>query len=242
MQEFPGVNLDTALRTKMGDSSYGIRKLEQDFKLNGATLINNVLLNTGVGSIVEIESGSSKSDASIIPDDPSLVIDNDGFNYVFNNNTHYDGSMKQPSAFTSMFSDKVLRTIAADGEMNLHIGANEGQSIEIYMPTITSDALGLSDVDIKVLPDYSLKVIDGAIASISKERSKLGALQNRLEHAYRNVVNSSVNLTAAESRIRDVDMAKEIMNHTKQNIIMQATQSMLAQANEKPQTVLQLIS
>lgn len=74
-----------------------------------------------------------------------------------------------------------------------------------------------------------------------KERAKLGAYQNRLEHTITNLSTSSENLTAAESRIRDVDMAKEMMNYTKNNILMQAATAMLAQANQLPQAVLQLL-
>lgn len=82
---------------------------------------------------------------------------------------------------------------------------------------------------------------DGAIAKVSDDRSTLGALQNRLEHTINNLGNTAENLTAAESRIRDADMAKEMMNFTKQNILMQAAQSMLSQANQQPQGILQLL-
>ncbi|HOQ17586.1 MAG TPA: flagellin, partial [Defluviitaleaceae bacterium] len=75
----------------------------------------------------------------------------------------------------------------------------------------------------------------------SKERSKLGAIQNRLEHTIKNLDTAAENLQASESRIRDVDMAKEMMNYTKLNILSQAAQSMLAQANQNPQIVLQLL-
>lgn len=83
--------------------------------------------------------------------------------------------------------------------------------------------------------------IQTAIDSVSAERSKLGANQNRLEHTINNLKTSSENLTAAESRIRDVDMAKEMMNQTKNSILGQAAQAMLAQSNQTPQGVLQLL-
>ncbi|MGJ3544981.1 flagellin Hag, partial [Bacillus subtilis] len=76
---------------------------------------------------------------------------------------------------------------------------------------------------------------------VSKQRSKLGAVQNRLEHTINNLSASGENLTAAESRIRDVDMAKEMSEFTKNNILSQASQAMLAQANQQPQNVLQLL-
>lgn len=87
----------------------------------------------------------------------------------------------------------------------------------------------------------AISVIDAAINQVSAERSKMGAFQNRLEHTISNLGNSSENLQAAESRIRDVDMANEMMQFTKNNILSQASQAMLAQANQRPQSVLQLL-
>ena len=87
----------------------------------------------------------------------------------------------------------------------------------------------------------AIKALDAAINSVSSERAKMGAVQNRLEHTINNLSTSAENLTAAESRIRDVDMAKEMMEMTKNNILQQAAQSMLAQANQTPQNVLQLL-
>lgn len=98
-------------------------------------------------------------------------------------------------------------------------------------------------LDIRTHPSATaaISVIDGAINQVSAERSKLGAFQNRLEHTISNLGNSAENLQSAESRVRDVDMAKEMMEMTKSNILSQASQSMLAQANQRPQSVLQLL-
>jgi flagellin len=87
----------------------------------------------------------------------------------------------------------------------------------------------------------AITTINDAIESVSDERAKLGAVQNRLEHTIKNLDTSAENLQASESRIRDVDMAKEMMEFTKNNILQQAAQSMLAQANQAPQGVLQLL-
>lgn len=89
--------------------------------------------------------------------------------------------------------------------------------------------------------DAAIKVIDAAVASVSGERAKLGSVQNRLEHTINNLTATGENLSAAESRIRDVDMAEEMMEFTKSNILSQAATSMLAQANQMPQSVLQLL-
>lgn len=131
----------------------------------------------------------------------------------------------------------------------LHIGANKDQSMLIDMNEMSATTLG--DSTVGLVKDLNLQTQDGAnkaiaildkaIQQVSGERSKLGAFQNRLEHSINNLGTSSENLTAAESRIRDVDMAKEMMEFTKNNILAQAAQAMLAQANQQPQGVLQLL-
>jgi len=108
---------------------------------------------------------------------------------------------------------------------------------------MTASGLGVSGVDISTQSDANAAIatIDEAIKKLSEERSQLGAWQNRLEHTIANLNNARENLQAAESRIRDVDMAEEIMAFTKNNILQQAATAMLAQANLAPQSVLQLL-
>lgn len=106
--------------------------------------------------------------------------------------------------------------------------------------TISIQGSGI-DVTSQASADAAISSIDAAIKTVSSERSKLGATQNRLDHTINNLTTTSENLTAAESRIRDVDMAKEMMNFTKNNILNQASTAMLAQANQMPQGVLQLL-
>ncbi|MCJ0929759.1 flagellin Hag [Virgibacillus halodenitrificans] len=137
-------------------------------------------------------------------------------------------------------------TVTGSGALTFHIGANSGQSISLEinsMKATGSGGLGLSGVSIsgQAGADDAISTIQSAIDSVSAERSKLGAYQNRLDHTINNLNTSSENLTAAESRIRDVDMAKEMMNQTKNSILSQAAQAMLAQANQQPQGVLQLL-
>ncbi|WP_215112258.1 MULTISPECIES: flagellin [unclassified Exiguobacterium] len=132
---------------------------------------------------------------------------------------------------------------AGNGGMTFQIGSNQSQSITFGIKDMRSAALGVSNIDISSASgaQAALKSLDSAISSVSSERSKLGAVQNRLEHTINNLGTSSENLTAAESRIRDVDMAKEMMNFTKNNILNQAAQAMMSQANQQPQAVLQLL-
>jgi len=111
--------------------------------------------------------------------------------------------------------------------------------------TDTSNATGDPEVALKITTfsgaSAAISKIDIAINTVSTERARLGSYQNRLEHTINNLDTSAENLTAAESRIRDVDMAKEMMEFTKQNILTQAAQAMLSQANQQPQSVLQLL-
>lgn len=128
-------------------------------------------------------------------------------------------------------------------EVTFHIGANEGQSMEVSIEDMSASGIGVEDLNIESQEgaDAAITTIQEAIDAVSSQRADLGAVQNRLEHTIANLDNSSENLSAAESRIRDVDMAKEIMEMTKSNILSQASQSMLAQANQQPQAVLQLL-
>ena len=125
--------------------------------------------------------------------------------------------------------------------VDFQIGANATQQISINIESMKVDDLSLDTVDVTADAGAAITAIDTAIESVSKQRSSLGAVQNRLEHTINNLNTSSENLTSAESRIRDVDMAKEMMEMTKNNILQQAAQSMLAQANQNPQNVLQLL-
>lgn len=149
-------------------------------------------------------------------------------------------------ATTTQFNKQNLLDITGGdaGKFTFQIGANKNEKLELTIGDMQATALTVNDVDFD--KDYAdiggeLDKVDAAIASVSSQRSKLGATQNRLEHTIKNLDNVSENLQAAESRIRDVDMAKEMMEQTKQNILQQASTAMLAQANQAPQTVLSLL-
>lgn len=129
------------------------------------------------------------------------------------------------------------------GSARFHIGANTDQKLDLAISDMSTTGLGVNGIDVSTQAgaDAAITTIQTAIDSVSSERAKLGAYQNRLEHTISNLGTSSENLTAAESRVRDVDMAKEMMNFQKNNILSQAAQAMLAQANQQPQGVLQLL-
>ncbi len=131
----------------------------------------------------------------------------------------------------------------ADNTTVFQIGANEKEDMGIDIGDMSAKALGVQNVLVtdRESAARSITIIDNAIDRVSGQRAKLGAYQNRLEHTINNLTVAGTNLQAAESRIRDLDMAKEMMNFTKLNILMQAGNSMLAQANQLPQNVLQLL-
>ena len=129
------------------------------------------------------------------------------------------------------------------GAMDMQIGANEGQQLGIRIPKMSLENMGISNVDLSTAEgaNEAIDKVDEAIKYVSASRSRLGAYQNRLEHTVNNLDVSSENMTAAYSRIMDVDMAEEMTEYTTVQILSQASTSMLAQANERPSQVLQLL-
>ena len=133
--------------------------------------------------------------------------------------------------------------------MYFHVGANVDQRVRVYIGTMTAAALGIRGLsDGKKIslgsPDEANRAImtfDAALQKVSKQRADLGAYQNRLEFTIKGLNVGAENLQASESRIRDVDMAKEMVKYTKNQILVQAGNAMLAQANQQPQSVLQLL-
>jgi len=154
-----------------------------------------------------------------------------GGTYTIGNST--TGQMRVTFAAGQATAGGTTVTVSTDAATAAQFASNEK----------TADARASAGIDIstQTAASSAITAVQNAIESVSAERSKLGAVQNRLEHTINNLGASSENLTAAESRIRDVDMAKEMMEFTKNNILTQAAQAMLAQANQQPQGVLQLL-
>ena len=129
------------------------------------------------------------------------------------------------------------------GSMTLQVGANEGQTLELRIPAVTPKNIGIDKTEM-LTEDSAKKSIDeikGAITFVSEIRSALGAYQNRLEHTATSIDVSSENMTSAYSRIMDTDMAKEMTKYSSMQVISQAATAMLAQANERPSQVLQIL-
>ena len=148
---------------------------------------------------------------------------------------------------TSYTINKGYATVADTLSFNLHVGADADMTnkITVDIDTMNSANLGIKGVNVKdasgTEATYAIDAIADAVAKVSSQRSALGAVQNRLEHTIDNLDNISENTSSAESRIRDTDMAKEMVNYSKNNILAQAGQSMLAQANQSNQGVLSLL-
>ncbi len=148
---------------------------------------------------------------------------------------------------TTQFNKMDILTgeFSSNNEKTLQVGANQNQVITIAISALTSTVGSALDATVKVgtasAAQSSITIIQNSITNLSALRSKLGALQNRLEHTVANLDNISENTQSAESRIRDTDMAEEMVQYSKNNILQQAGQSMLAQANQANQGVLSLL-
>lgn len=203
-------------------------------------------IDTGAIGGLDADGGSAHTAENIIPDNESATENDQPF-----------------TGFTITWPSTEEK-----GTLKMQIGANTGQIMQIAIKDMRARALGIAgdsgqqpedssgnfstknktdfgdyalDVTTHEKATAAIKVYDTAIEKVSAYRSQLGAYQNRLEHTIENLNNSSNNLTAAESRIRDVDLAQEMMKYTKENILGQAAQAMLGQANLMPQRVLELL-
>lgn len=138
---------------------------------------------------------------------------------------------------------EVMVTVLSAGPMDLQIGANEGQTMEVRIPRTDCITLGINAVNVGTQEgaEEAIALCSEAVAQVSAIRAKLGAYENRLDHAIANLDVSSENITEALSRIEDVDMAEEMTVFTQKNVLAQAGTAMLAQANERPQTILSLL-
>lgn len=138
---------------------------------------------------------------------------------------------------------EMMQEVTDIGTMRVHIGANENQIINVNLPEVSVEMLGLENINVytHINASKAIEKVDNAITKLSTFRSKIGAYQNRLEHTTSNLAVSEENLTAALSRIMDTDMAEEMTEYTQANVLAQAGTSMLSQANARPETALQLL-
>lgn len=225
---------------------------EQDAKND----IANAIATTGL----EITTDASKNITATLDgytvvvadgNESATVTDANGYSVTVN----FSGTVVADKTDASVKSGAVTEAAAeikagdiltpASGALTLQIGANgvADQQVTLNVANMSSEGIGVDEIsiDTRANANAAIEVIDKAINIVSATRADLGALQNRLEHTINNLTTTSENLTAAESQIRDTDMAQEMLNFTKYNILQQASQAMLAQANAQPQAILQLL-
>jgi flagellin len=131
-----------------------------------------------------------------------------------------------------------IQLLSGGGSITFQVGADQGQTLSVSAVSLTTDVAGTV---FDFSSGASISAIDDAIEKVATDRATFGAVQNRLEHTMNNLATYEENLTASESRIRDVDMASEMVNFTKSQVLQQAGTSMLAQANQAPQAILSLL-
>lgn len=183
-----------------------------------------------------------KNDLNVTVKDGALAIEYTGeeeFNISFDESDLAKALGLNPSG------QKEDTSVKGNGGMELQIGANEGQTMTFTLSDMSAKSLGVDGDKVDLSTQENAKkattIIDEAIGKVSYARGKMGAVQNRLEHTIANLDTSAENMQTAESRIRDLDMAKEMVTYSKNNILQQAAQSMLAQANQSTQGVLSLL-
>ncbi|MED4853127.1 flagellin [Caldifermentibacillus hisashii] len=208
------------------------------------------LIQTAEGGLNEVHSILQRMRELAVQssNDTNVAADRTALNDEFTQLTKELQRIKDKSTFNTQDLFKGSSgTVNSSGSLVLQVGANAGDVINLDLTTsgvnltdIVSTAQSAS-IGSQASAAAAITSINTLIETVSSGRSYLGAMQNRLEHTITNLDNASENLTAAESRIRDVDMAKEMMEQTKNSILAQASQAMLAQANQQPQSVLQLL-
>jgi flagellin len=229
-----------------------------NYQVNGTTYSVSIRVGTGTTDIASILAAITAGNALVSTTINSTggiqinaeAVSSLGFSNAVNGITVSvkDASgVLRSAASTALSSFTQTRAASdaklSDGTATFQIGANAGQTIGLNISQMDSSGLGVANLKVTSQPEanVAIKSLDAALQSVSSQRANLGAVQNRLEHTIANLATSAENLQSSESRIRDVDMAKEMMEFTKNNILSQASQAMLAQANQQPQGVLSLL-
>ncbi len=189
---------------------------------------------TGTDAVVSIDTSTEYADTATITSSGNTIIikDRDGFEMKVN---------IDPDKVTTGVQAEL--TVLSAGALVLQIGADEGQTLNVTLPKITSETLGIDRVNISTheLASKAIDLLDAAVKKTSEIRSKIGAYQNRLEHTMENLDITEENLTSAISRITDTDMAEEMATYTQYNVLSQASIEMLSKANARPESLLQLL-
>ena len=214
-------------------------------------LSTETVTSYGVDAQVELGDGFGTTATASASGDIVYVKDNNNFEMRFQvtpgaSQTMFTDAAGDGSEDASYAEGEILEsvtTLLEAGPMYLQVGANEHQDMEVKIPRIDPVTLGIANVNVctEEGAQQAITLYDNAVNEVSAIRAKLGAYQNRLEHTINNLETTDLNMTESMSRIEDVDMAEEMTNYTQQNVLDQAGTAMLAQANERPQNILQLL-
>ena len=206
------------------------------------------------GVDAEVKLGDGFKQTATYSSDGNIVTvkDRDGVEMRFridpgSNDTTFTDATGKGAAISATPNDpaeEFTSTLLSAGTMYLQVGANENQVMEVKIPRVDPEVLGISNANVMTHEnaDMAIKLFDDAVNFVSQVRAKLGAYQNRLEHTITDLDTTGLNMTEAMSRLMDANMATEITNSTQQNVLQQAGTAMLAQANERPQTILSLLN
>lgn len=226
--------------------------LDDSTTLEGKGVDAKVSVNNKVAENAFAETATVFSDGEVV-----RITDNSGFEIKFEVAPNTTGTIFKDTQGGNNANGKLPKydkdnlknnkdvrlTVLEAGEMSLHIGANAYQTMKVTIPAVTPKTLGVNIVNIRTKEgaEKAIDMIGDAIVNLSTTRAKLGAYENRLEHAISNLDTTNENMTESLSRIEDTDMAKEMANYTQYSVLVQAGTSMLAQANERPQNILSLL-
>ena len=244
-------------KTYTGSTSVGTKTLKTalDAIKDGSVELNTLVnLSEGKKSFIAVDgsgnsvyTASGESAINIISAKSGIENQISGFTISITDNT---GAVRKSANAALDAFDETLRAQnkSDDNSINLQIGAKANQTIKVGLTDMKAQALGLQGKDNNTLQvgnqeqaNAAINVLDAAIQKALDQQTTIGAVQSRLEYTQSNLTTASENVTAAESTIRDADMAKEMTEYTKNNVLMQAAQSMLAQANQSSSNVLSLL-
>jgi flagellin len=213
---------------------------EYNINITGTNTLLAGLEIDGITPVMGVDMQVNPATVAGFPAD--VTVDTSGNEAVFRASNNFELRVAGGEATIPPAADVTIN-ILETGPLNLQIGANEGQFMEVRIQEISPKTLRLTEMNLTTVAgaQAAITIADEAITTVSSVRAKLGAYQNRLEHTIANLQSAGENMTASLSRIQDADMAYEMAQFTQQNIIQQAGTSMLAQANQRPQSLLQLL-
>jgi len=245
--------LSSALRINMAaDDAAGLSISEtMRGQIGGLNMASRNASDTG--SLIQTADGALTESHSILQRMRELAVQSSNDTYTDSDRGELQAEVKQLQSEltrignTTEFNTKKLLDGSAGGDGDLgimtQVGANSGQNTFVGVGDMRAEALGVAGVNVATRDGASAAIatLDSAIESVSHQRGALGAIQNGLEHTVRSIDVAAENTQAAESRIRDADMAKAVLENTRNNIMRQASLAMVAQANHKQQNVMSLL-